>query len=150
VARPGVRKVLWRMALFTERFNYLREKMTPPGRGKLLTAAEIAAGVEQATGTRISPQAIAYYITGERQPSLALAAALAKFFGVPTSYWTDDNVSEVDKDVEKFQAIKALKEAKVQRVAARLGEFAATLDDFSTAELEMLDAILDRIRPTGT
>lgn len=137
------------MALFTQRFNYLRDKMKPPGRHKPLTATEIAQGVEEVTGQKISASAIAYYITGERQPSLEYGALLAKFFGVPTSYWTDDDVSRVDRDVETFQKIKELKQANVQKIAARLGDFTANLDALSDVELEMLDAILDRFRSAG-
>lgn len=134
------------MGLFTERFNYLREKMRPPGRDRALTAAEISHGVEQVTGQKISPSVIAYYIRGERQPSLEYGALLARFFGVPTSYWTDEDVSHVDRDVENFQMVKELKRANVEKIAARLGDFAANLDTLSDVELEMLDVILERFR----
>ena len=134
------------MAFFTQRFNFLREKMRPPGRDRALTAVEISNGVEQVTGQKISASVIAYYIRGERQPSLEYGALLARYFGVPTSYWTDEDVSHVDRDVENFQKIKELKRANVERIAARLGDFTANLDALSDVELEMLDAILERFR----
>jgi transcriptional regulator with XRE-family HTH domain len=114
--------------------------MRPAGRDKPLSAKEISRGVEEVTGQKISESAIAYYLTGERQPSLQTGALLAQFFGVPMSYFTDEDVSKVDADLARLQILRELKRSNVFKVAARLGEL-------SDADLEVLSAVIDRMRP---
>ncbi|MEU7823070.1 helix-turn-helix domain-containing protein [Catellatospora sp. NPDC049133] len=87
------------------------------------------------TGVKLSESIIAYYIRGERIPGLDTAALLARFFGVSAGYFTDDDVSAVDKDLEGVAFLRQLKEASVSSAAGRLG-------NLSAADLHTLESII--------
>jgi transcriptional regulator with XRE-family HTH domain len=122
--------------LFTQRFNHLRECFKPLGQDKPLTPRQISDGVFEVTGVRLSQSGIAYWISGERQPSLETAGHLAKYFGVPTDYFTAEDVSAVDADLELFGQIKQLKQLDVGTMSARFG-------GLSTVELKAYSQFLD-------
>jgi transcriptional regulator with XRE-family HTH domain len=123
---------------FTTRLRRLQNTHRPPGQDEPLTAGQIVRGVYEATGIRMSESSVRYLLSGERQPRLDTTDALARYFGVPTSYFTDDDVSGIEEDLEHFQKIRALKRLDVTTMAARL-------DGLSNAELLAMEAFIGRL-----
>jgi transcriptional regulator with XRE-family HTH domain len=120
---------------FAARFNHLRTALAPAGQRRPLSARQVSEGVREATGVEIAESTIASYIRGEKVPGLDKAAALAAFLGVSTSYFTDEDVSAVDADLERFGFLRQLREASVTTVAGRLG-------GLSTPDLHALKGLI--------
>jgi transcriptional regulator with XRE-family HTH domain len=99
------------------------------------TNEEVAAAIARDQGVSISASYLWYLRTGQRDnPTLKHLTALAKFFGVPTAYFFDD---EITGQVEaELALLAAMKDARVRDVALRADGLSA----------ESLDTIRDMIR----
>ena len=123
-----------------DKLNHLFATVRPAGRGPF-THAEVGA----ATG--LAPTHIGYLRTGERDnPTVRTLESLAKFFGVPVTYFLDDDETRrIDEQLEQLQAMAALQQALqrdgVQQLATRMGN----LTDGSIAAIaQLVDLLLDK------
>src|SRR5690349_17774020 len=99
------------------RLARLIEVMRPAGRGPY-TVREIA------DGTGLSVAYVQFLLNGTRgrNPSQKTLGALARFFGVPVSYFVDDeDTARIEEQLEQLQLLAALRRAEVKSVATRLG-----------------------------
>lgn len=135
--------------LLAQRLNRLFETVHPRGRGPF-SNEEVARAVRDQGGD-ISKQYIAYLRKGERgNPRIHHLDALAKFFGVPVSYFFDDGSAALtEKRLEELAAwrdagltrqdLQSLERAGVTGVAMRAV-------GLSPKGLEFAKAVLDQLR----
>jgi transcriptional regulator with XRE-family HTH domain len=123
-----------------DKLNHLFATVRPAGRGPF-THAEVGA----ATG--LAPTHIGYLRTGERDnPTVRTLESLARFFGVPVSYFlNDDDTRRIDEQLRQLQSMAALQQALkrdgVQQLATRMGD----LTDGSIAAIaQLVDLLLDK------
>jgi transcriptional regulator with XRE-family HTH domain len=84
--------------------------------GREQTYREVADAIT-ATGVPISHSYIYMLRTGERDnPTIKHLDALAKHFGVPTSYFIDDDTSMIDRQLDQ---VAQLQQLKVRALALR-------------------------------
>ncbi|MEE4543674.1 helix-turn-helix domain-containing protein [Streptomyces sp. V4-01] len=115
----------------------LFREVHPPGRGPY-TYAEVAQGVHEATGFSITASAIQQLRTGRNEnPKLATIRALAAFFGVPASYFFEEEVA--DRTMAEIDVVAAMRDADVRRVALRA-------NGLSISSLKMVAAVIDQAR----
>ena len=94
------------MTTFAARLNRLFDTVYPPGRGQYTGAEAVAALVE--AGIKISAPYLSQLRSGNRtNPSAATMAALARFFGVQSAYFTDDAYyTELEKELTWLDATR--------------------------------------------
>jgi transcriptional regulator with XRE-family HTH domain len=107
-ADPGV---------IAERLQYLFENKRKPD-GKKYSYREAIRAIEAAGGTSISVGYLSQLVNGVRtNPMMDAIQGLAKFFGVPLSYFdASENTEETN---EQLKLVAALQHAGVQDVAMR-------------------------------
>jgi transcriptional regulator with XRE-family HTH domain len=119
-----------------QRLARVIEVMHPADRGPY-TAREIA------EGTGLSAAYVNFLLRGVRgrRVSDRTLSALAKFFGVPKSYFDLDQDSErIEEQLASLQLLAALRREEVRSIALRLG-------DLTDADLGLLREFVDRLRP---
>lgn len=120
---------------FGDRLNYLIATVYPRGQGPY-TDKDLAAKI-RARGGKCTPQYIGQLKKGKCVPSVELAAAIARVFGVPTDYFSNPDIADSADEQLAFAA--ALRDAGVTSVALRaVGLSADGLAD--------LHAVIDQIR----
>ncbi|HEY3994760.1 MAG TPA: transcriptional regulator [Mycobacterium sp.] len=104
---------------FSARLNRLFDTVYPPGRGPH-TSAEVIAALK-AEGITMSAPYLSQLRSGNRtNPSSATMAALANFFRIKSSYFTDDEYYEkLDKELAW---VSTLRDDGVRRIALRASE----------------------------
>jgi transcriptional regulator with XRE-family HTH domain len=104
---------------FSARLNRLFDTVYPPGRGPH-TSAEVIAALK-AEGITMSAPYLSQLRSGNRtNPSSATMAALANFFRIKSSYFTDDEYYEkLDKELA---LVSTLRDDGVRRIAMRVSE----------------------------
>lgn len=104
---------------FSARLNRLFDTVYPPGRGPH-TSAEVIAALK-AEGITMSAPYLSQLRSGNRtNPSSATMAALANFFRIKSSYFTDDEYYEkLDKELAW---VATLRDDGVRRIALRASE----------------------------
>lgn len=101
---------------FADRLNYLFETIYPAGRGQYKNP-EVAAAICE-SGESITSNYIWMLRTKRRaNPTMRHVAALAKFFGVPPSYFFDDADAEDIK--QQLEILSAAREADVKEIFYR-------------------------------
>lgn len=135
--------------LIAQRLNRLFETVHPRGRGPF-SNEEVARAIREQGGD-ISKQYIAYLRKGEREnPRLHHLEALAKIFGVPVSYFFDDDSAAcMEKKLDELatwrdagltqQDLQSLERAGVTGVAMRAV-------GLSPKGLEFAKVVLDQLR----
>jgi transcriptional regulator with XRE-family HTH domain len=120
--------------LFAERLDHLFRTVHPKDRGPY-TPAEAAGAINAAAGERVVSGTYLWLLrTGQRDnPTMRHLIALARFFGVPPTYFFPDDAMRQDAVPAELTA--ALRDEKVREMALR----AAGLSDRS------LKAITDMI-----
>jgi transcriptional regulator with XRE-family HTH domain len=117
--------------------DHLFREVHPAGRGPY-TYAEVAQGVMEATGFSITASAIQQLRTGKNEnPKMATVRALATFFGVPPSYFFEEEVAE--RTVAEIGVVAAMRDADVRRVALRA-------NGLSPSSLQMVTAVINQAR----
>ncbi|GLZ36978.1 helix-turn-helix transcriptional regulator [Actinokineospora sp. NBRC 105648] len=102
------------------KLNRLVAAVHPAGRGPF-TNEEIAAAIRDEQGVDVSHSAISAWRRGTRDnPSFRHLAALAKFFGVPVGYFSDD--AESARIDEQLDLVAAWRDAQIRAIAMRAGE----------------------------
>lgn len=132
--RAGDRPALRSLAA---KLDYLFRQVHPRDRGEY-SYRQVAGGIEQAGGPTISPTYVMYLRKGERtNPTVQHLEAIAKFFGVPLSYFLDDETTErVARELELFAAFR---DSGVRDLALRAS-------DLSPEGLATLTRMLDEVR----
>jgi transcriptional regulator with XRE-family HTH domain len=120
-----------------EKLQHLFASVRPAGRGEY-SNHEVATAIEAAGGPTISATYIWQLRKGLRtNPTLNHLEALARFFGVPTSYFLDDEkADEIDAQLE---LLAALRDSKVQAIALRAS-------GVSAEGLKAIVTMLDHVR----
>jgi hypothetical protein len=123
---------------FAARLNYLFDTVLSPNK-RPYTNDEVAIAISAAeSNATISGTYIWMLRKGQRDnPTLKHVEALARFFGVPSAYFFDDDVT--NSVASNLKMISAMRDLGVERVALR----AAGL---STRSLASLVDVIDRIR----
>lgn len=104
---------------FAARLNRLFDTVYPPGRGPH-TSAEVIAALK-AEGITMSAPYLSQLRSGNRtNPSTATMAALANFFRIKSSYFTDDEYYE--KLDGELAWLAMMRDDGVRRLAMRAGE----------------------------
>lgn len=99
-----------------EKLNHLFETVHPAGRGPY-TNREVANAVSANGGPKISATYVWQLRRGERtNPTVDHLRALAGFFGVPASYFLDDDTERIDAELD---LLVALRDAGVRHIALR-------------------------------
>lgn len=107
-ADPGV---------IAERLQYLFENKRKPD-GKKYSYREAIRAIEDAGGASISVGYLSQLVNGVRtNPMMDAIQGLAKFFGVPLSYF--DEHEDTEETNEQLKLVAALQHAGVQDVAMR-------------------------------
>jgi transcriptional regulator with XRE-family HTH domain len=102
-----------------ERLDHLFETVHPAGRGPY-TNREVANAINANGGPKISATYVWQLRRGERSnPTVDHLRALAGFFGVPTSYFIEDDTHRIDAELE---LLVALRDAGVRQIALRASE----------------------------
>ncbi|WP_216210935.1 helix-turn-helix domain-containing protein [Amycolatopsis aidingensis] len=103
---------------FADRLNYLIENVYPAHHGPW-SNAEVSKGITE-QGGHLSKAAIGKLRKGENvNPTLATIRALARFFGVPTSFFTDEDTHSTEVDI----ALAVLeRDATVTDTMLRMGQ----------------------------
>ncbi|MGW4522300.1 XRE family transcriptional regulator [Amycolatopsis sp. NPDC004378] len=121
---------------FAERLTRLIATVHPPDR-KPYSYREIATGVAEQTGVTMSATHVQQLAVGARKdPKRSHIQALAQFFGVPVTYFFDDQVAgQVDQQVEDVVAWRDSEARTLAQRAMRL----------SPRDRETVTALLDQL-----
>ncbi|MGW9715144.1 helix-turn-helix domain-containing protein [Streptomyces albidoflavus] len=120
-----------------ERLDHLFATVHPKGRGPY-SYEEVASGIKRQGGATISASYIWQLRSGGKDnPTKRHLEALGSFFGVPVSYFFDDEESRhIQAEID---ALAAMRDAGVRSVALR----ASGLSDRS---LQIISDVIDRAR----
>ncbi|WP_335970396.1 helix-turn-helix domain-containing protein [Streptomyces sp. CA2R106] len=117
--------------------DHLFREVHPAGRGPY-TYAEVAEGVRESTGFSLTASAIQQLRTGKNEnPKMATIRALAAFFGVPPSYFFEEEVAA--RTLAEIDVVTAMRDTEVRRVALRAS-------GLSVGSLQMVAAVIDQAR----
>ncbi|MBZ6205834.1 helix-turn-helix domain-containing protein [Streptomyces olivaceus] len=120
-----------------ERLDHLFTTVHPKGRGPY-SYEEVASGIKRQGGATISASYIWQLRSGGKDnPTKRHLEALGSFFGVPVSYFFDDEESR--RIQAEIDALAAMRDAGVRSVALR----ASGLSDKS---LQIISDVIDRAR----
>lgn len=102
---------------FARKLDHLFKTVRPADGGER-SAAEVAAGIERLGGPKVSANYIWQLRTGARDnPSLRHIEALADYFGVPPTYFFDDELAKrVDAELD---LVASLRDSGVREIALR-------------------------------
>jgi transcriptional regulator with XRE-family HTH domain len=132
---------------FAERLGHLIATVHPPDR-KPYSYREIASGVAEQTGVTMSATHVQQLAVGARKdPKRSHIQALAQFFGVPVTYFFDDDVAgQVDRQVED---VVAWRDSEARNLAQRAMRLSPRDRETVTALLDQLGSYDDTRRRDG-
>ncbi|WP_239154828.1 helix-turn-helix transcriptional regulator [Amycolatopsis sp. FDAARGOS 1241] len=132
---------------FAERLVHLIATVHPPDR-KPYSYREIAQGVADLTGVSMSATHVQQLAVGARRdPKRSHIQALARFFGVPVTYFFDDDVAErVDGQIADVVAWRDTEARNLAERAMRLSERDRETVSALVDQLESYDAGRERSR----
>ncbi|MEU4248769.1 XRE family transcriptional regulator [Amycolatopsis sp. NPDC026612] len=132
---------------FAERLAHLIATVHPPDR-KPYSYREIAHAVAGQTGVTMSATHVQQLAVGARKdPKRSHIQALAQFFGVPVTYFFDDEVAgQVDRQVED---VVAWRDDEARTLAQRAMQLSPRDRETVTALLDQLSSYDDTRRRTG-
>jgi transcriptional regulator with XRE-family HTH domain len=114
--------------LLARRLDRLFATAHPPGRGPY-TIAEAVAGINQMTGSKVISYNYLYQLRRgtKSQVGHSRLAAIARFFGVPVTYFTDDDATaaDIEEQVEVRKIAAALEDQGVRHIAFRAAGLSA-------------------------
>jgi len=121
---------------FADRLSRLIATVHPPDR-KPYSYREIAQGVEELTGVSMSATHVQQLAVGARRdPKRSHIQALAQFFGVPVTYFFDDDVADqVDQQVSD---VVAWRDTEARAMAQRAMQL-------SPRDRETVSALMDQL-----
>ncbi|GAA3580022.1 hypothetical protein GCM10022222_76010 [Amycolatopsis ultiminotia] len=123
---------------FAQRLAHLIATVHPPDR-KPYSYREIAQGVVDLTGVRMSATHVQQLAVGARRdPKRSHIQALARFFGVPVTYFFDDEVAE---QVERQVAdVVAWRDTRARDLAQRAMQLSPRDRETVTALMDQLNS----------
>jgi len=128
------------------RLDRLFESVRPLGRA--YTLREVVEGINQQAGhSLLSVQYLSQLRNGDRsKPSYDLLTAIARFFGVPVTYFSDDDVFQ--RTEEELRVLALMQDSGVRNLAFRAA-------GISEQSLELVTALVEKMRlaeglPSGT
>jgi transcriptional regulator with XRE-family HTH domain len=127
-------------SVIAERLEHLIATVHPASRGPYLLR-EITDGINEAAGEKlISVAYLSQLRLGQRAtPSFKILHAIAQWFGVPPSYFSDDlTAAQAD---EQLEFLTAMRDAGVRSVALRA-------QGLSEQALEAVRAVIDAMHAT--
>lgn len=132
---------------FAERLAHLIATVHPPDR-KQYSYREIAHGVAEQTGVTMSATHVQQLVVGARKdPKRSHIQALAQFFGVPVTYFFDDEVAgQVDQQVED---VVAWRDGEARKMAQRAMQLSPRDRETVTALMDQLGTYDDTRRREG-
>jgi transcriptional regulator with XRE-family HTH domain len=132
---------------FAERLAHLIATVHPPDR-KPYSYREIANGVAEQTGVTMSATHVQQLAVGARKdPKRSHIQALAQFFGVPVTYFFDDEIAgQVDRQVED---VVAWRDSEARNLAQRAMRLSPRDRETVTALLDQLSSYDDTRRREG-
>jgi transcriptional regulator with XRE-family HTH domain len=121
-ALPGVRKQDMSAAdqgrrSFADKLSYLIQTVHPPERGSY-SYREIAAGIAEHPGAMTAAHINQLAIGKQPHPRIHHVEALASFFGVPVTYFFDDDTAAHSAD--QFALISVWRDTEARRIAERV------------------------------
>lgn len=121
-----------------EKLDYLFRVIHPRGRGEY-THREVAQAInESGSGVKISASYVWQLRRGEKEnPTIRHVDALARFFGVPASYFLDD--AATNEVTEQLALLAAMRDSDVRDIALRAS-------DLSDAALRMIKNVVESTR----
>ncbi|MFF4013134.1 XRE family transcriptional regulator [Streptomyces sp. NPDC001717] len=120
----------------SSKLNHLFASMTPAGRGPY-SVEEVAREIT-ASGVPISGSYIWLLRKGQRDnPTLRHLEGLAGFFGVPPTYFFDDEVTQAVNS--ELALLRALRDTNVQKIALRTA-------GLSERSLHSISEVIERVR----
>jgi transcriptional regulator with XRE-family HTH domain len=121
-----------------EKLDYLFQVVHPKGRGEY-TYRDVAQAINDAdAGTTISASYLWQLRRGDKDnPTIRHVEALAKFFGVPPSYFLDD--ADADKITAQLELLAAMRDSEVREIALRAS-------DLSDVALKMIKSVIENTR----
>ena len=121
-----------------EKLDYLFRVVHPKGRGEY-TYREVAQAINDAdAGTTISASYLWQLRRGDKDnPTIRHVEALAKFFGVPPSYFLDD--AAAGEITAQLELLAAMRDSEVREIALRAS-------DLSDAALKMIKGLIENTR----
>ncbi len=137
---------------FAEKLEHLFATVHPRGR-RPYSMDEVAAGIAEQGGEPVSASYLWMLRRGQRDnPTIKAVEAIAKFFGVPTAYFFDDQVTgEMDKQLE---LLAKLRDAGLESFGLRSSELSPEgraaigkiIDTASKAVAEIVEAVAEADR----
>jgi transcriptional regulator with XRE-family HTH domain len=129
---------LARPRTLAEKLDYLFQVVHPKGRGEY-TYRDVAQAINDAdAGTTISASYLWQLRRGDKDnPTIRHVEALAKFFGVPPSYFLDD--AAADEITAQLELLAAMRDSEVREIALRAS-------DLSDAALKMIKSVIENTR----
>jgi transcriptional regulator with XRE-family HTH domain len=129
---------LARTRTLAEKLDYLFQVVHPKGRGEY-TYREVAQAINDAdAGTTISASYLWQLRRGDKDnPTIRHVEALAKFFGVPPSYFLDD--AAAGEITAQLELLAAMRDSEVREIALRAS-------DLSDAALKMIKGLIENTR----
>ena len=127
-----------RPTTLADKLDYLFRTVRPKGRGEY-TYREVAQAINDAPdGTTISASYLWQLRRGDKDnPTIKHIEALAKFFGVPPSYFLDDETT--GQITEQLELLAAMRDNDVREIALRAS-------DLSDAALHMIRNVIENTR----
>lgn len=127
-----------RLKTLAEKIDYLFRVVHPRGRGEY-SYREAAQAINNAgSGTTISASYLWQLRRGDKDnPTIRHVEALAKFFGVPPSYFLDDTAA--DEITAQLELLAAMRDSEVREIALRAS-------DLSDAALKMIKNVIENTR----
>ena len=129
---------LARPRTLAEKLDYLFRVVHPKGRGEY-TYREVAQAINDAdAGTTISASYLWQLRRGDKDnPTIRHVEALARFFGVPPSYFLDD--AAAGEITAQLELLAAMRDSEVREIALRAS-------DLSDAALKMIKGLIENTR----
>lgn len=126
-----------RQGVIAARLNHLWDTCQPLGRA--YTLKEVTDGINETAGEQvISVQYLSQLRNGDRtEPAYSKLVAIAKFFGVPADYFSDE--ATFRRTEEELRLLTAMRDTGVRSLALR----ATGLSDDSIA---LISALIDQAR----
>jgi transcriptional regulator with XRE-family HTH domain len=123
---------------FAQRLAHLIATVHPPDR-KPYSYREIAQGVADVTGVSMSATHVQQLAVGARRdPKRSHIQALARFFGVPVTYFFDDDVEEQVND--QVDSVVAWRDTQARDLAQRAMRLSPRDRDTVSALMNQLDS----------
>ncbi|MFW6034028.1 MAG: helix-turn-helix domain-containing protein [bacterium] len=120
-----------------DKLDYLFRTVHPRGRGEY-SYREVAQAINDAGTTTISASYLWQLRRGEKDnPTIKHIEALARFFGVPPSYFLDDDATE--EITAQLELLVAMRDSDVREIALRVS-------DLSEAALKMIKGVVESTR----